>query len=229
MHITCIVGMYYYWDPKWLLVSVFGVLCISNYGLGVYCHRYLSHCSFKVPRKIEIILNVFAVMSLQGSPLTWAANHVKHHKHADNEGDPHPAANWFKTWFWLNNKTQQIDRSVVRRLCKDKMHKLTEKYYFQIFWSLIILSFFIDPRITVYFFSFAIVLSFHVSSFTNVILHKFGYRNFDTNDTSTNLPLPLLVESPYHNNHHNDPSNYNTSVKWHEFDIYKYLIDLIKI
>lgn len=229
IHTIYIVGMYLYWDPKWLFVSILGVLFIGHYGLGVYCHRYLSHCSFNTPRFIQQILNIFAVMGLQGSPLTWAANHVKHHKCADKQGDPHPSSDGIRTWFWLGAGDHTIERNVIRRLGGDNMHRLTSKYYFKIFWAIILISFIIDPRVTIYFFAFAIIYSFHVSSFVNVVLHKFGYRNFDTNDNSTNLPLPIFLESPYHNNHHNDPSNYNQAVKWYEFDIHKYLIDIIKV
>tara|TARA_R110000751_G_scaffold89024_1_gene175774 strand:- start:1571 stop:2104 length:534 start_codon:yes stop_codon:yes gene_type:complete len=169
-------------------------------------------------------------MGLQGSPMIWAANHANHHRYSDKEKDPHPAYEWFKTWFWVSvGKRLMIDPRTIKRLSKDPIHPLTTRYYFKIYWSTIILSAIIDPRITVYFFAVPVVYAFHISAFTNIVLHKWGYRNFNTDDDSTNLPLPFLMESPYHNNHHKDPSNYNQAVKWYEFDIYKYLIDIIKV
>ncbi len=230
IHIICIVGMIVLWEPQWLWVSAIGTLLIGSYGLGIYGHRYLSHRSFFFNIKLEPVLNLLAIMALQGPPMTWAANHVSHHRHADRNGDPHPGAKGFKTWFWLGlGERLKADIGTVRRLSKVKMHKLSTKHYFKIYWSIIILSAIIEPRATIYFFAFAVVYTFHTSSFTNVVLHKFGYRNFNTKDTSKNLPIPIFLESNYHNNHHHDPSNYNQAVKWYEVDFYKYLIDIIKV
>jgi len=230
IHIIFIIGMVVLWEPQWFWVSAIGTLLIGSYGLGIYGHRYLSHRSFCFNPKLEPVLNLLAIMALQGPPMTWAANHVSHHRYSDKNGDPHPGAKGFKTWFWLGlGERLKADVGTVRRLSKVKMHKLSTKHYFKIYWSIIILSAIIEPRITVYFFAVPVVYAFHISAFTNIVLHKWGYRNFDTNDDSTNLPLPFLMESPYHNNHHNDPSNYNQAVKWYEFDMYKYLIDIIKV
>lgn len=230
MHTICFVGLYLYWDPQWLWVSLLGTILIASYGMGIYCHRYLSHSSFEVHPITEKVLNFFGIMGLQGSPMAWAANHTNHHRHSDKELDPHPAYEWFDTWFWVSvGRRLLIDPRTIKRLSKKRMHRLTTQYYFKIYWSVILVSLLIDPRITIYFFAVPVVYAFHTSAFTNIILHKWGYRNFDTNDDSTNLPLPFLMESQYHNNHHADPSNYNNAVKWHEFDMYKYLIDLIKI
>ncbi len=230
IHIIFIVGMIVLWEPQWFWVSAIGTLLIGSYGLGIYGHRYLSHRSFCFNPKLEPVLNLLAIMALQGPPMTWAANHVSHHRHSDKNGDPHPGAKGFKTWFWLGlGERLKADVGTVRRLSKVKMHKLSTKHYFKIYWSIIILSAIIEPRATIYFFAFAVVYTFHTSSFTNVVLHKFGYRNFNTKDTSKNLPIPIFLESNYHNNHHHNPSNYNQAVKWYEVDFYKYLIDIIKV
>jgi len=230
IHIIFIIGMVVLWEPQWFWVSAIGTLLIGSYGLGIYGHRYLSHRSFCFNPKLEPVLNLLAIMALQGPPMTWAANHVSHHRYSDKNGDPHPGAKGFKTWFWLGlGERLKADVGTVRRLSKVKMHKLSTKHYFKIYWSIIILSAIIEPRATIYFFAFAVVYTFHTSSFTNVVLHKFGYRNFNTKDTSKNLPIPIFLESNYHNNHHHDPSNYNQAVKWYEVDFYKYLIDIIKV
>ena len=230
IHAVCIIGMYLYWDPAWLLVSVVGTLLIGSYGLGIYGHRYLAHRSFKMHPRLEPILNILAVLALQGSPMTWAANHVTHHRYSDKKGDPHPSKNWFRTWFWLGmEKDLKIERGVIKRLSKNKMHRWTARHYFKIYWGIILTSVLIDPRITIYFFAFPVVYTFHTSSFTNVILHKFGYRSFDTNDKSTNLWIPILLESNYHNNHHKYPANYNQAIKWYEWDFYANLVDIIKV
>ena len=193
MHTVCYTGLYMLWNPQWLWLSLAGIVLIAGYGIGLYCHRYLSHSAFNVHRGTKIVLNFLGIMGLQGSPMIWAANHANHHRYSDKEKDPHPAYEWFKTWFWVSvGKRLMIDPRTIKRLSKDPMHPLTTRYYFKIYWSTIILSAIIDPRITVYFFAVPVVYAFHISAFTNIVLHKWGYRNFDTNDDSTNLPLPFF-------------------------------------
>ena len=70
--------------------------------------------------------------------------------------------------------------------------------------------------------------TFHTTSFVNVLTHKIGYRNFDTNDNSTNLNIPIIPQS-LHNNHHKYPSNIDCAIKWFEIDLSSFIIRLIKL
>jgi stearoyl-CoA desaturase (delta-9 desaturase) len=229
IHLIGIVGIFLYFDAKFLWLTVAGVFLFAHLGIGIYCHRYLAHHSFETSSFVGKILNFLSIMCLQGPPMVWAANHVTHHKNADQDGDPHPASSWFRTWFWIGtDKNSVICQKTIKRLSKDKIHKNTNKHYYKIYWSIIIISSFFDFKATLYLFVLPVIYAFHMSSFTNVILHKFGYRNFETNDKSMNLPIPILLDSAYHNNHHAMPKSYNMAVKWHEFDMLGHVIDLIR-
>ncbi|HMU69426.1 MAG TPA: fatty acid desaturase, partial [Chitinophagales bacterium] len=54
----------------------------------------------------------------------------------------------------------------------------------------------------------------------NYFAHKFGYRNFQVEDTSKNfLPVDvLMMGESYHNNHHKFGSRPNFGVRWFELD-----------
>jgi stearoyl-CoA desaturase (delta-9 desaturase) len=54
----------------------------------------------------------------------------------------------------------------------------------------------------------------------NWFSHKVGYRNHDSNDTSTNLfPVEvLMLGEGLHNNHHHSASRANFAQKWFEID-----------
>ena len=55
----------------------------------------------------------------------------------------------------------------------------------------------------------------------NWFAHKYGYRNFDVNDTSRNLlPIDLLMlGEAYHNNHHKFGHRANFGgIRWYEID-----------
>ena len=114
VHLITIVGLYYYWDSIWLLISLLGIILFGALGIEGYCHRLLSHKSFTVSDNIDKFLNVCALFGLQGPPMIWAANHVTHHQYSDVDGDPHPATDGWRTWFWIGTETNsQINLSVI--------------------------------------------------------------------------------------------------------------------
>lgn len=221
-----VLGVVYYWNPYWLLLSLVGVLFFVSIGLECYLHRYLTHRSFTLAKPIEVFMHLCGVFALQGPPLLWAANHVSHHAHADRPGDPHPAVHGWRSWFWVGTNTNAtMSPSAVKRLLRDSLCVWSHKHYFKIYLSGALLTALIDPRITVYFLFIPAMYSFHAAGFVTVVLHRFGYRNFETQDTSRNLLVgALFLGNPFHNNHHAKPGEYNTAVKWYEFDFHAYLI-----
>jgi stearoyl-CoA desaturase (delta-9 desaturase) len=54
----------------------------------------------------------------------------------------------------------------------------------------------------------------------NWIAHKYGYRNFEVQDTAHNImPLDVfMMGEGYHNNHPANGSRANFGFKWHEID-----------
>lgn len=63
-------------------------------------------------------------------------------------------------------------------------------------------------------------IPFWAAGVINGLRHYTGYRNFDTNDASTNLsPVGLIIGGEeLHNNHHAFPSSAKLSIKALEFD-----------
>jgi stearoyl-CoA desaturase (delta-9 desaturase) len=62
------------------------------------------------------------------------------------------------------------------------------------------------------------------------LTHKYGYRNHDTRDNSRNnwfISLILWGEG-WHNNHHNNPRDWNLQHHWYEIDICSWVIRLVK-
>ena len=54
----------------------------------------------------------------------------------------------------------------------------------------------------------------------NALAHRYGKRNFSTNDESTNNTLVglFVFGEGYQNNHHHAPHSAKFSVKWNEID-----------
>jgi fatty-acid desaturase len=67
--------------------------------------------------------------------------------------------------------------------------------------------------------------------FINILDHMnfpLGYRNFETNDNSTNNLFTGYIVGEWHNNHHNNPQKWNEKECWWEFDIPAQVIKLIR-
>jgi stearoyl-CoA desaturase (delta-9 desaturase) len=58
----------------------------------------------------------------------------------------------------------------------------------------------------------------------------YGYRNFATDDCSTNNKYlwPFILGDAWHNNHHGNSVTKTTQVKWWELDPVRYIIKVIE-
>ena len=67
-----------------LAVSLYAV---SGHGLTAGFHRMLTHRSFKATRWVKITLAVAGSLGMEGSVISWVANHRRHHAYTDKKGD----------------------------------------------------------------------------------------------------------------------------------------------
>jgi len=228
-------GIYHYWNDfslAWVLVIILGMQVFTLTLFECFMHRYCSHNSYKLNHYVESFLTYFSTLCTFGPALTFAANHKKHHRNSDKEGDSHPASDGLKTYFWFNiNKYHTTSRDIlsVRRLMKKKHFNIQSKHYFKIWFLLFTPFVLINPMFALCFILIPGVITFNVSGIVNVICHNLnlGYRNFDTNDNSVNINL-LFIPGTLHNNHHNNPGSPSVKVKWHELDIGEYVIKAIR-
>jgi stearoyl-CoA desaturase (delta-9 desaturase) len=76
--------------PTALTWSVFVVFFLATVlGVMLGLHRYFTHGAFKTVPVFRALLGVLGSWALQGPLLTWVADHRRHHKYADRQGDPH--------------------------------------------------------------------------------------------------------------------------------------------
>ena len=85
-------GIFFAWGG-WLgwrdIVLLVGVLRDHDHGIAVGYHRGFTHGSFKTKRGVKIALAIAGSMAIQGPVVRWVADHRKHHKFSDRDGDPH--------------------------------------------------------------------------------------------------------------------------------------------
>jgi len=210
-------------------VSIALYVLIGCFGISIGYHRLLTHKSFKTSKFWERFCTIFGMLAFTGSSIGWVGVHRQHHKYSDKEGDPHsPVLHGPK--MLIANYDFDPNRWSIRYLITDRFHVFIHKYYFGIIalWALFWLAF--GLNFLFYLVIIPGVISIWVSTISNYMNHKWGYKNFETNDESRNLWINSIFTfgEGWHNNHHARPGNYNFSVKWWEVDPAAKIIDLIK-
>ena len=78
------------WAVTWRdLALLVGMYMPISLGVTAGFHRMLTHRSFRAHPVVRAIMLILGSMAVEGTAITWAANHLKHHALADQEGDPH--------------------------------------------------------------------------------------------------------------------------------------------
>src|ERR1700733_12018253 len=71
---------------------------VSGLGVTVGYHRYFTHGSFKAATGLRVALAIAGSLAIEGPVLTWVADHRRHHKYSDREGDPHSPWRFGTDW-----------------------------------------------------------------------------------------------------------------------------------
>lgn len=169
------------------------------------------------------------------SPRAYAIMHRMHHAFTDTEKDPHSPkySNNVVTMMSRTNRIYigiykgklQVDDKFMKNIPDwPAFDKWALSWKSSALWSLIYISYYL-------FFATAwwmyLLIPIHIlmgpvhGTIINWFAHKYGYTNFNVNNTSKNL-LPvdfLMLGESYHNNHHKFPSRINFGgIRWHELD-----------
>lgn len=231
------------WGLTWRDVVIALVMyAITGHGITVGFHRYFTHRSFRAKRWVRVALAVAGSMAIQGPIVNWVADHRKHHRFSDKEGDPHSpwrygrnAKALTKGFFyahvwWLFDWEQTSKQRYAPELLADKDIAAVQRTF--PYW--VAASMLIPPivgglwslswqgALTAFFWGslVRVCLLHHVTFAINSVCHIKGRRPFKTRDRSQNvwwLALPSMGES-WHNFHHAEPTSARHGVRRLEID-----------
>lgn len=216
-------------DWRWWAASLCVYFVNGCLGLTVTYHRFLAHRSFEMPKWLEYLFSWFGAMGATGSTLGWVAMHRHHHAMADNPGDPHSPRH--QGWRILCAKIEfQLNKWTVRRLARDPFHRFLHQYYHALLFGWAVLLYLISPSVLLFGFVVPAALQLNISSLSNFCNHRVGYRNFHTDDDSTNNAVIALLAwgEGWHNNHHRNPKAWNLRVRWWELDPTAWVIGAVR-
>jgi stearoyl-CoA desaturase (Delta-9 desaturase) len=203
---------------------------VSGHGITVGFHRYFTHGAFKANRGLRIALATAGSLAIEGPVIRWVADHRKHHRYSDKEGDPHspwrygeslPAllkGLFFAHMGWLFDTEQTPTRQYAPDLLADRdIVRVSRAFPALVAVSLLapaliggLWSMSWQGALTAFFWAslVRIGLLHHVTWSINSICHAAGDRPFNARDKSGNVwwLAALSMGESWHNLHHADPT-----------------------
>ena len=216
----------------WPLLAVFLVTTqLTIFSVTLYLHRSQAHRGVDFHPAVAHVFRAWTWLSTGMVTREWVAIHRKHHAKCETEEDPHsPMHKGIGTVFWRGVELYR-EASALRgdieqygRGCPDDW---IERHVYAAHSALgptvLLLVLFV-------LFGFAGVamwalqmawIPFWAAGVVNGLGHWWGYRNFETTDTATNLsPWGVWIGGEeLHNNHHAFPSSAKFALRRWEFDI----------
>ncbi|WP_428387313.1 acyl-CoA desaturase [Mucisphaera sp.] len=243
LHVVAIAAP---WTFTWSGLAILILLWYLTGGLGiVLCyHRLLTHRSFACPKWVEYTLTFLACAAWQGRPSQWVGTHRIHHKHSDEEGDPHTPQHGF-TWshmFWTLFKEPEGMKAddFAKDLQRDAGQRWFDRYF--VVPQIVIAAILIGLGyalggwpLAISWFVWGVALRtvwvWHITWFVNSATHTWGYRNFKTTEHSTNLWWVAILSfgEGWHNNHHAHPRSAQHGMRWFEIDPTNWVIKAMEV
>jgi stearoyl-CoA desaturase (delta-9 desaturase) len=213
-----------------IVMGVFYVLTAIGITLGY--HRMFTHRSFEAHPVTRAIIAVMGTMAMQGSVITWVADHRKHHAFTDQDGDPHTPHGfgpgfsgavqglWHAHVGWLFESVGLAERErFAPDLLKDPVLQAIDRQFLPIMLAGFLIPFGLGWWLggslfagltTLLWAGFVrILLLHHVTWSINSVCHFFGSRRFDVEDESRNVfwLAPFSMGEAWHHNHHAFPTS----------------------
>jgi stearoyl-CoA desaturase (delta-9 desaturase) len=211
---------------------------IRTMGISLGFHRQGTHPSYDTSPAVRGFFFMCGCMTAQGKMCNWLSDHHHHHLHSDTDDDLHSPLHgfWHAYTGWLRGLL--FDRHIYPLFANDKMVMFFSRTFFvwlglglliptAIGWA----TGFGAYRGLMYGGGLGIFFGNYVTYWVNAGCHKYGKRDFNTSDVSTNFWLDgfwghklswvfayLSWGETNHNNHHAKSISANHGMFKGQFD-----------
>ena len=205
---------------------------ITIAGVTVYLHRCQAHRALDVHPIVSHFFRFWLWMTTGMITKEWAAIHRKHHAKCETEDDPHSPQilginKVLFTGVFLYVKESHKPETMTRYghgtpddWIERNVYTPMNKWGIMLLLAIDIAAFGLIPGAIIYGLQLAWI-PFWAAGVINGLGHWWGYRNFVTEDASTNMtPIAAWIGGEeLHNNHHAYPTSAKFSIRWYEFDL----------
>ena len=204
---------------------------LTIFSVTLYLHRSLAHRGVDFHTAIAHVFRLWTWLTTSMIAREWAAIHRKHHAKCETEEDPHsPMFKGIGNVFWRGvelYREARRDRASIDQYGKGCPDDAIERHLYTR-WAtggpvlLLVVLFLLFGAKGVAAWAIQMAwIPFWAAGVVNGLGHWWGYRNFETSDTATNLtPWGVWIGGEeLHNNHHAFPSSAKFALRKWEFDI----------
>jgi stearoyl-CoA desaturase (delta-9 desaturase) len=216
----------------WKMALYFLVMTqLTIFTSTIYLHRCAAHRGLDLHPVLSHFFRFWSWLTTAMVTKEWVAVHRKHHAKCETAEDPHsPRFAGINQVLWRGVELYQVarlDSDMIEKYGKGCPDDWIERNLYTKYASLgptllLFASFamFGVPGIALWALQM-VWIPFWAAGVVNGLGHWWGYRNFDTSDTATNLtPWAFWIGGEeLHNNHHAFPSSAKFSLRKFEFDI----------
>jgi len=216
----------------WQMAAYFLVVTqLTMMSTTLYLHRSAAHRGVDFHPVVAHWFRFWSWLTTAMVTKEWTAVHRKHHAKCETAEDPHsPRFQGIHKVLWRGVELYQsarLDKDMLEKYGKGSPDDFIERaVYSRVPFMGPTLMLFINvalfgiPGVAIWALQM-MWMPFWAAGVINGLGHWWGYRNFDTADTATNLtPWGVWIGGEeLHNNHHAFPSSAKFSLRKYEFDI----------
>lgn len=223
------------------LLVTFIMVQISMMAVTLYLHRDQAHRAIDLHPVLRHFFRFWIWLSSGMVTREWVSIHRKHHAMVEREGDPHSPKIFGLRTVLLKGaelyRSESLKADTLEKYGKGTPDDWVERNIYRRYsvsgvYVLLMIDMFLLglPGITVFAIQM-LAMPVFAAGVINGLGHAKGYRNFESDDTSTNItPIAILVGGEeLHNNHHAFPTSAKFSVRWWEFDIGWMYITIMRV
>lgn len=225
----------------WEMLGVLLVFTqLTIFSVTLYLHRSQAHRGVDFHPALAHFFRFWTWLTTSMITREWVAIHRKHHAKVETEEDPHsPQVKGIGKVFWRGvelYREARAQRADMEQYGKGAPDDWVERHLYTPHANLgPVVLFFVNallfglPGVALWAIQMAWI-PFWAAGVVNGLGHWWGYRNFESADTSTNLtPWAFWIGGEeLHNNHHAFPSSARFSMRRWEFDIGWQVIRLLE-
>ena len=202
---------------------------LTGHGMTIGFHRLLAHKSFSARRSLKLVLIGLGSMAFEGGPISWVANHRRHHVFADTTDDPHSPQHhgagaggqlrglWHAHVGWLFTARSTSRQRHAADLLADRDIVVMDALF--PVWCIVSLAlpfglgwllggtFGAALSALLWAGLIRVCVLHHATWSVNSLCHMFGRRPFATKDRSSNVAVLAVISmgESWHNTHHAFP------------------------
>ena len=220
-------------QATWWQMALYLIVCaqLTMMSTTLFLHRSATHRGVDLHPAVSHFLRFWNWLTTAMVTKEWVAIHRKHHARCETAEDPHsPRFAGINTVLWRGLELYQEaakDKAMLEQYGKGTPDDWLERTLYAgrsnlgiTVLAIVNIALFGLPGLAIWALQM-ILMPFFAAGVINGLGHWWGYRNFDTADTATNLtPWAFLIGGEeLHNNHHAFPSSAKFALRRFEFDL----------